>query len=156
MEAKQKLTFQLELLFWLFTAVIVVAFAYPIYKTGAPFPFYLMLTMFIVVFVTFTRYIFLMKFTFLAFNKWLKAGLIAVSIPFIFFLISQLNTFQTFYDEEGLDQFFRFMPLVERLDLQKYIRGVMIFFATGSIIATIIFPFRLMMSIWRNFNRDSA
>lgn len=156
MEAKQKLTIQLELLFWLFTVIVVVAFAYPIYKTGAPFPFYPMLCLFIAVFITLTRYIFLMKFTFIAFNKWIKAGLIAISIPFIFYLISQLNAFQTFYDEEGLDQFFRFMPLVERLDLQKYIRAIMIFFATGAIIAAIIFPFRLMISIWRNFNRSSS
>lgn len=153
MEVKQKLTFQLEILFWLFTLILFIVFAYPIYKTGAPFPFYLMLGLFIVVFVTLTRYIFLMKYTFLAFNKWAKAVLIAVSIPFIFFLIGELNTFQTFYDEEGLDQFFRFLPLIERLDLQKYIRAIMLFFGTGAIIAAIIFPFRLMMSIWRNFNR---
>ncbi len=156
MEAEQKLSFQLEILFWLFTAILVIAIIYPIHKTGVEFPFYTMLAMFIVVFVTLARYIFLLKFTFLAYNKWVKAALIAVSIPFIFFLIGQLNFFQAFVDEDGLDQYFRFMPLVERLDLQKYIRSVMIFFAAGSIIAAIIFPFRLIMSIWRNFNRDSV
>jgi len=156
MEAKQKLTIQFELLFWLFTLILIAAFSYPIYKTGASFPFYAMLALFITAFITLTRYIFLMKFTFLAYNMWVKAALIAISVPFIFFLINQLNTFQTFIDEEGLDQYFRFMPLVERIDLQKYIRAVMIFFGTGSIIAAIVFPFRLMISIWRNFNRESV
>jgi len=141
MEAKQKLTIQFELLFWLFTLILIAAFSYPIYKTGASFPFYAMLALFIAAFITLTRYIFLMKFTFLAYNMWVN---------------NQLNTFQTFIDEEGLDQYFRFMPLVERIDLQKYIRAVMIFFGTGSIIAAIVFPFRLMISIWRNFNRESV
>jgi len=156
MEAKQKLSFQLEILFWLFTAVLIVAFVYPIYKTGAQFPFYFMLAMFIAVFITVTRYIFMMKFTFLAHNKWIKAILIALSIPFVFFLIDQLNAFQTFHDEHGLDQFFRFMPLIERIDLQNYIRTTMVFFGTASIIAAIVFPFRLMISIWRNFNRTTV
>ena len=156
MEAKQKLTFQFEILFWLFTALVVVGFIYPIYKTGALFPFYLMLIIFIITFVTLTRYIFLLKFTAISHNMWVKGILIVCSIPFVFFLISQLNTFQTFIDEEGLDQFFRFMPLVERLDLQKYIRSVMIFFGTGAIIASIIFPFRMMISIWRNINKQTA
>lgn len=156
MEAKKKLSIQLEILFWLFTAVVVVAFAYPILKTGAEFPFYVMLALFITVFITLTRYIFMLKFTFLSHRKWVKAGIIAVSVPFVFFLISQLNAFQTFYNEHGLDQFFRFMPLVERIDLQNYIRTLMTFFGTASIVAAIIFPFRMMISIWRNFNKDTV
>lgn len=156
MDPKQKLSIQLELLFWVFTGILIVAFAYPIYKTGADFPFYGTLALFIIVFVTITRYIFLIKFTFLAYNKWIKAICIALSAPFIFYLISQLNTFQTFYNEEGLDQFFRFMPLVERIDLQNYIRSIIVFFGTAASIAAIIFPFRLLISIWRNFNTDRA
>jgi len=156
MDSKQKLSFQLEILFWLFTAIVIVAFVYPIYKTGAAFPFYVTLAMFIAVFITLTRYIFMLKFTFLSHNKWIKAILIAASIPFVFFLISQLNTFQTFYNEQGLDQFFRFMPLIERIDLQNYIRTTIVFFGTASAIAAIIFPFRLMISIWRNFNRETV
>ena len=156
MESQQKLSIQLELLFWLFTAILIVAFAYPVYKTGVPFPFYFMLIIFIATFVTLTRYIFMLKFTFLAFNKWLKALCILLSVPFVFFLISQLNLFQSFVDEEGLDQFFRATPLIERIDLTDYIRSVVIFFGTASIIAAIIFPFRLIMSIWRNLNKQSV
>ena len=156
MEVGRKLSIQLELLFWLFTAVLALAFIYPIYKTGSSFPFYTLLLTFIVTFVTFTRYLFLLKFTFLAFQKWTKALLIVCSIPLVFYLISELNMFQTFIDEEGLDQFFRFMPLVDRIELTDYIRNVMIFFGTASIIVNILFPFRLLISIWRNVNKQTV
>lgn len=156
MESKQKLGIQLEVLFWIFTLLVAVGFIYPIYRTGAPYPFYYITILFIVVFVTLTRYIFLMKLTFLAHLKWVKAALILISIPFLFYLIQQLNMFQTFQDEEGLDQYFRFIPLLERIDLTKYIDRMVTFFGTASIIAAIIFPFRMMISIWRNWNKGTV
>lgn len=156
MEVRRRLSIQLELLFWLFTAVIAFALIYPIYRTGSDFPFTTMLLIFIVAFVTLTRYLFLLKFTFLAHQKWTKAVVIIGSIPLIFYLISELNMFQTFVDEEGLDQFFRFMPLIERINLTDYIRNVMIFFGTASIIVAILFPFRMLISIWRNVNKQTV
>ena len=146
----------MELLFWAFTILIALAFSYPIYRTGAPFPFYMMLFLFIITFITLTRYLFLLKFTFLAYQKWIKGIIVFLMIPLASYLINELNMFQTFIDEEGLDQFFRFMPLLERIELTNYIRNVIIFFGTASIIVTILFPFRLILSIWRNMNKQTV
>lgn len=156
MEVGRKMSIQLELLFWLFTIIVALAFIYPIYRTGAEFPFYSMLLIFIITFITLTRYLFLLRFTFLAYLKWIKALIFLLMIPLAFYLINQLNMFQTFIDEEGLDQFFRFLPLVERIELTKYIRSIFIFFGTASIIVTILFPIRLLISIWRNVNKQTV
>ena len=156
MDAQRKLSIQMELLFWLITLIVVFGFIYPFHRFTPDFMFTPMIIVFIAAFITFTRYIFLLKFTFLAYRKWWKAGMIILMIPLVFHLISQLNTFQTYVDEEGLDQFFRGLPLVQRIDLTKYIRAITVFFGTGSIIASIMLALRLIISIWRNINKNAV
>ncbi len=151
---KLKLVF--ELLSWVICALLVLICLIPIYQNVPDYPFYYLTTLFIVCFWTLGRYIFFTKFAWFSHLQYVKTGLIFISIPLIFHLISQLNYFQTFMDEKGINSFLGHFTNMEKLDFYNfYIRNINIFFGVGSIITALIFPFRLLKSIWtlRNMNQ---
>ena len=157
-----RLSVLLELMGWIITAVLLVVVLLPIIKAYKDFPFWGMNILFIVVFVTFTRYIFLLKHTFFA-RKWFIKFVIAMAcIPFTFFLVSNLYDVQAFLDEEGLyalakpEMLKSPLPELELKSLVDYVRRELFFFAMGSIVATIILPFRMVISVWRVRNRGTV
>ena len=150
----------LEVIWWIATALIVLAVLFPITSVFKNYPFLWANIAFIVIFVTFTRYIFLLKNTFLARLSWLKTILLLGCIPLVFVLISQFYGFQTFIDEEGTQSLFSLEYLREQAQIRNqdglsgYIRTETIFFAVGSIITTILMPFRMILSLWRTYNTE--
>lgn len=157
-----RLSVLLELMGWIITAVLLVVVLLPIIKAYKDFPFWGMNILFIVVFVTFTRYIFLLKHTFFA-RKWFIKFVIAMAcIPFTFFLVSNLYDVQAFLDEEGLyalakpEMLKSPLPELELKSLVDYVRRELFFFGTGSIVATVILPFRMVISVWRVRNRGTV
>ena len=154
MEGTLKKQLILELIWWVVTAIVAVAVIFPIVTTLTSYPFLISNIVFIAVFITLTRYVFLLKHTFLARAQVIKVIITLVSVPFIFMLIEGLSNFQNYLDEEGLD---KFLPLME-LDNQKvminYVRSEMIFFGTGAVMVAILFPFRMTLSVWRNRNTN--
>ena len=156
MENKSTLFFKLELIWWAFTALIALAILYPILSKIDSYPFWVTNTIFVIVFITFTRYIFLLKYTFLAQRPVFKIVLIGLSLPILFYLINGLNFFQAFIGEEGLAFFMPELSYQDRESLGIYIRNEMVLFGTGSIITGILFPLRMLMSIWRNHNRGTV
>ncbi|MEL7021241.1 MAG: hypothetical protein AAGK47_06520 [Bacteroidota bacterium] len=146
----------LELYWWLFTAIIGIAILLPILYKVPNYLFLLPNIIFIVAFVTFARYIFLLKHTFLAHQQRLKIAIVLVSAIVIFYLISQINAFQTFLDEEGPDILVNHLPVSEQQSMANYIRSEYLFFGVGSVIAAAILPFRLIISVWRSYNRGTV
>ena len=154
MNQKQSLSFLLEAVWWIVTLLVVGVVLYPIYsKAGATYPFFKGNILFIVVFITFTRLIFLLKHTFLANMEKVKLAIILFSAIIVFLLVNQLNLFQTYLDENGPDSFLGHLPIIEQSNLDGYIRKEMLFFGVGSIIAAILLPFRMLISIWKGRNR---
>ncbi|HMR44992.1 MAG TPA: hypothetical protein PKC40_14210, partial [Saprospiraceae bacterium] len=96
---------------------------------------------------------FFTRHTFFAGKQRLKIFVIAVSVPVIFLLISELNFFQTSIDEERLENVLSHLDGSRQEQLFSYIRNEMIFFGTGSIIAAIILPFKMAVSIWKKHNK---
>ncbi len=150
------LTIRLELIWWLFTAILIAAILLPIYSHIDHYPFWMTNVLFVAVFITLTRYVFLLKHTFLAKRQILKIALIFLSIPVIFYLINQINYFQTFLDEEGVESFIHGLPLHRRNGLATFIRAEMLLFGVGSVIIAIIFPFRMLLSVWLLRNRGKV
>ncbi len=161
-QSKGKLLFLLEFMWWIFTAIIVFAVLYPILSAFDQFPFLWQNILFIVVFITLTRYIFLLKHTFLAPYKVIKIIFFFASIPFVFFLVSQLHGFQVFLDEQGQEVLFGQPHVLNAIDpddqinLMSYIRKEMLFFGVGSIIVAVLWPFRMLISVWRMMNRGTV
>jgi hypothetical protein len=147
---------QLELVFWLFTALVTIAVLIPINSNIIDYPFWIQNIVFIIVAITITRYIFLLKFTFLAKRQLLKVGCIFLCIPLIFYLVQELNYFQTYLDERGTDHIVGHLPFEDRSDVIDYMRSELLLFGTMAIISSIIFPIRLIISIWRTHNRGTV
>jgi len=154
---QQSLFFKLEILWWLITAILIMGVLYPIYsKVGSNYPFYFANILFIVVFITFTRLIFLLKFSFLADWEKIKIALITITPILLFFLVNELNYFQTFLDEKGVENFLTQMSIPEQETMRRYITAEMLLFGVGSLIAAVVLPIRLLMSIWRVRNRGTV
>lgn len=147
---------QLELLFWVFTVIITAVVLLPILTSVESYPFLFINIVYIVAAVTVTRYLFLLRHTFLARRQQLKVAVFFLFIPFIFYLIQELNHFQVFLDEEGLDAVVGNLPYEQRNNMMDYIRNQMILFGVASIVASVALPFRLLISVWRLRNRGTV
>ena len=156
MESTIKKQIILELIWWVVTAIVAAAVLIPILNSLDGYPFLTSNIVFIVVFITMTRYVFLLKHTILAKAELVKVGIVLVSIPFIFLLIEGLSNFQNYLDEEGLDKFMPLLNLDKQQDMINYIKSEMLFFGVGAIIVAIVFPVRMVISIWMNRNSNKS
>jgi hypothetical protein len=147
---------QMEGLWWVVTLLIAVAVVLPIYFATGPYRFMTQNIIYVVVFITFTRYIFLLPYTFLANRQMLKQVIIFACIPAIFFLVQELNTFQTFLDENSMEAIIGPLPLKKAAGIGRYLHAEMLLFAVGAIISAVLLPFRLGLSIWRTRNRGTV
>lgn len=154
------LKIQLEVIWWLVTAVIAFLVVRPILNKFADYEFLYSNILFVVIFITYARYIFLLKFTFLARLRVVKLLLIFASIPLVFHLVEQISAFQAFLDNEGLVSFNRYfepgITFEQRSNLLTYLRQEMIFFGVASVVAAVIMPFRMLISIWRVHNKRES
>ena len=131
----------LEILFWAFTVVVAIAVLLPIVNEVEGYPFLFINIVYIVTAITVTRYLFLLPHTFLARLQPLKVILVFLCLPFVFYLVQELNNFQVFIDEKGLDALVGDLPYARRNNMVDYIRSEMLLFGTGSIISSVSFPF---------------
>ena len=156
MEESKKSIWKLEALWWLFTAIVVVLVLLPIYTTVPDYPFYLYNTIFVVVAITYTRYIWMLKHTPIARSQVIKIIIIATALPVAVLLVDGLAEFQKVVDEEGYVAFLGHLTPESLTSLGKYIRSQYFFFGVTSVICAVIFPIRMIVSIWRVRNRDTV
>lgn len=156
MSSTRHLYLQFEILWWGITILVAGALLAPIVLEVKNYPYMVINALYIVTFITVSRYIFLLHLTFLARRQRLKVALVFLSIPFIFYLIEQLNGFQDFLDTEGAITLVASMPVPSQAGMAKYIQSQMLLFGVGSIISAVIFPIRLVVSVWRNYNKGTV
>jgi hypothetical protein len=149
-----KIKLLLEIIWWLATIILVALILLPIYFTLPAYPFLLTNAIFIVGFVTLSRHLFFLKHSLIAPYQIIRIALIFVMIPFIFYQIQELNMFQTILDEEGIEPFVGTLPFEDQKPMMKYIYNETLLFAVGSILTSIAFPFRMIVSVWRFRNRN--
>ena len=150
------LRLRLELIWWLITAVAVAVVLFPIYKVKADYPFYLSNTIFVAAAITFTRYIFLLKYTFLAKRQWLKVAVAVACIPAFIYLLKEFNFFQKIAGDIGLEEMFAHLSFSGQTSLSKYVRAEMFFFGIASVFTSGLMPFRMIISFWRTHNRGTV
>ena len=151
-----RLLIQLEVIWWIVTLVIIGAVLFPIRGVLDQYVFLLSNVIFIVITITLARYIFLLPFTFLAPRQNLKVILVFLCIPLVFFLVQELNNFQTFLDYNGAGAVLGDASLDMSDGIMRYTYNEMLLFAVGSIVSGVVFPFRLLLSVWRGRNRGTV
>lgn len=142
-----------EILSLLFILGICLLMIFPIYyEAGQYFKFYTENIVSIIILLSFTKYIFLLKYTPYAKMKWVKFTAAFLCIPLFLYLINSLFDFQRFLDEEGVASVLLHTQNMDNYNFGKYIKYEFIFVTVGAIVTTILFPIRMIVSIWRVIN----
>lgn len=156
MDEKNKLIVKMELLWIVFTVILIAAIMYPIYTSFPVYQFKVMNIIFIAAFITFARYIFLLPYAFWSRWQYVKIAMIFIAIPILTYLVNGLENFQKFLDEVDTNIWMADVPEAEHADLMTYIRNEMTFFGVGSIVSVGILPFRMILSVWRQKNKGKV
>jgi hypothetical protein len=146
----------LELMWWVATALLCMLILFPILQKTNLYPFTVINVIFVVVFITLFRYIFSLKYTWLARRQYVKITLVFLCIPLVFNMVNNLNHFVTHIDEFSYEAYLGHLEQEVRNKLEIYIRSEMLLFGVGSIIMSALFPFRLLISVWRQRNRGTV
>lgn len=152
----------MEGLWWLITLIVVWMITQPLWAGFVKYDFIYEVILFIVLFITYTRYLFGLKYTFLAHFQALKFILIFVSVPLAFYLIQVFFGYQDFLEKqnEGMIEFQEYfkegLTFNEHNDLLAYLTQVYSFFGIGAILAVALSPFRLLVSFWRVYNKTGT
>ncbi len=156
MPSTGQLQLRLTLLWGVLTLVVLAAFSAPILLNKIDFPFWVAHCTFIVVFLAAMRYIFFLRYSFLASRQILKIALFFICIWGIFLLVNEVYAIRTYADETGFETFLGHLPNVDFSALSQFILTEMVFFGTASVIATVILAIRLVVSVWRWHNFKKA
>lgn len=156
MNKKQALTLWLELIWWVITAIVVWTILYPVYKAMHVWPYEGWNIAFVVVSITLTRYIFLLRHTFLAWQQEVKVGLLLLMFPLTFIMVDALNDFMVYIEENTWDGLTGHLPPPDKRAIEDYMWTEMLFFGVGSCIAPPVFAARLFISVWRTRNRGTV
>ena len=152
----------MELLWWLVTAVIAWMVTGPYWKHFANDEYVIELLIFVVALLTIARYLFLLKYTFLARFQLLKFILIFASIPLAFWGIQEFFDFREFYETQsegmviGQSYFAPGVGFSERYQVLQRFLPIYSFFASSAILTPIVMPFRLLVSYWRVYNNTGT
>lgn len=146
----------LEVAWWIATFLLCLLILFPILQQTNRYPFVTINVIFILVFTTLFRYIFLWKYNVFARRQYLKITLVFLCIPLAFNMVNNLNYFITHLDDFGHEAYLGHLNPEIRNNLVIYIRSEMLLFGVGSIITSFIFPFRLLISVWRQRNKGTV
>lgn len=152
----------MELLWWLVTAIVAWMVTRPYWKYFVNDEYVVELLVYIVVFITVARYLFLLKYTFLARVQPLKFILIFASIPLIFLGVQEFFAFRDFYETQsegmviGQSYFKPELTFSERYQMLQRLVPVYTFFASSAILTVFVMPFRLLVSYWRVYNKTGT
>jgi hypothetical protein len=141
-----------ELLWWLFTAIILLIVLFPIWDNKIPFPFYPQNALLIILFITFSRYTLFLPISIIAKTKWFKVVIIGMTVLFTWVVSTSVSDFRNFMDEQGLQTLVEHLHVTKQTSLMRYMKNEMVFFGTGSVISCVLLAIRMIVSLWRMRN----
>jgi hypothetical protein len=136
-----------ELLWWLFTAVLIWLAVMPIWTDPLYGRFVNTTAVYVLVASFGFRHLFFLRHTFLADFTVGKLALVVIPIWLAFQLVDYLQEFTEFVDFEDPD------PLNSS---NGFFRKEFVFLGVLSIITTASLPFRMVVSLWRQFNNEGV
>lgn len=144
----------LEIIWWITTLIVTAIIILPIYLAiGTDYLFYIENIVAIVIFITLSRWILMLRHTLFGWNKKIKVFILFAMIPLFFICYDNLVDFQSFIDEQDIYSMLNILSTAEKPKLAKYIRYEYLFFGTGAMICIVIIPFRMVISIWKQVNK---
>lgn len=141
-----------EIVWNIFICLVCFFIVWPIVQAVSDYPFLWVNIAFIIIFLSFSRYIFFLKYTYLSKSYIYKLLLLTISGLLFFLLFYSFTNFRNFMDEQGLQSLFEHLSAEENFKLTRYVKGETIFFGVGSILVSAMLPVRLLISVWRQYN----
>jgi hypothetical protein len=152
MNSTSALRLRIELAWWLITLLVASLILLPILLYLPDYKFLWPNLAFIIIFVTLVRYIFQLRYSFLAPLRNFKVAVIFACFITSFLLIQEINLFQTYLDENGMEAVVGSLSKDLQGPMMSYIHSEMLLFGVGAVISCLILPLRLILSIWRRWN----
>ncbi len=144
-----------ELVWLVITIVFMLLVILPFLINEISFPLLMTNIFWVLLSITLTRYIFQLKYTWLARKNLVKALLSVLCIPLFIWSLDQMYEFQSYNDEIGLQSLVTNLEPDIQSSYIQYIRSEYIFFGTLMIILCFAFPLRMIISVWRMRNSNS-
>jgi len=142
-----------SLLWVLFTALLIAIVLWEIYSNNIDYPFYFNNILFIVALMFFVRCIFMIKYSFIENTIFPKLIIMPLGIFMGMYMYMGLNYFIEYYQSNGIYYSVQQFPLEKQYFLGSYIRSEYMFFGIAALVSSIIIPFRMLISVWRVFNK---
>ena len=154
---QKQLQVYLEIIWWIVTFIVVYLVMKPIFDNlSMDYSFFWWNVAYIVFFITYTRYAFLLKHTFIANWTKFKVFLFFSTVPYLFLGIESVTNFKSYWDNEGLTEVTSLLqyPLseLEKGDLFDYIKTETMLFGIGALMAGVLMALRMAVSFWRQKN----
>jgi hypothetical protein len=147
----------LEFYWWLLGFLIAAGILIPVWFYVPGYLFFLENSLLIVLGLTLTRYLLMLPDTWLAKQQITKIAFIFLCVPLVFWAAQSLHTFTTFLDENPVDEhFLSHLESGSQEAFERYLRSEYLLFAVITIIAGAFLPVRLVISIWRTYNKGTA
>lgn len=146
----------LELVWWIFTAVLVGTLLFPMLKDFPNFPFMVSSALFLVAAITFARLTFFLQYSFLAQAQYVKIAFVLVTFAICIAVGFQLQDFNVWLDENDPASLLAEVIPSRRENLLLYIRSLYLFSAVGAIVSALFLAIRLLISIWRVRNKQGV
>lgn len=147
MNKELKYRWRAEILLWLIVAVATFMIIYPVYQNTYNFPFLWVNTLFVVLALTFSRWIFFWRITPYENTMWVIVILVCIQPLLLFILIRLFGDFRLYLDEKGLFPVLTQQSMEESMRWAKIIKMEMIAFSVFVIISAITLFFRLIYQV---------
>lgn len=150
----KKITLELCWIAGAFAAAWVLLLPLRTYEIA--YPFQQAQILFIVGGITFIRWCFLWPLTPFAWSIPLKALILLGTVPAFLVGFDLFHSFRVFVHDIGLQELSGHLPFREQQWMSSYLRGLMVFWATGYMIASLLLIPRTFRSIWMQINRNTV
>ena len=145
---KNRLRIQSEFLWIAFIIIATIAVLVPIYKYVAP-SILLDVSLFMIVSLLFFRFIIFLKQVFFLQPFAAKLGLVALNIPFFFFILKRYNkltNLMELYTYEGTS----LLKAGMNYSTYNYLNNLILLSGMGALLLTIILQFRLIFTVFKH------
>jgi len=141
------------LLWLIFTILLISVVLWPIYSNNINYQFYFNNILFIVVAVYFFRYIFRIKHTLIENKLLVKLIIMPLGIVMAIYTYMAMNDFIDYYQSFGIYKSLEKFDLDKQYFLGDYIQNQYLFFGVAALVSSIIIPIRMLISVFRVYNK---
>ena len=142
-----------ELVWWLLTAIVCLLVYLRVSSGFDTYPYLAENMIFIVTFITFTRWVFLLRVSVISLSRNLMIALIFLAIPLFLYILTQYRSFKMYWDDGELIKMMSAGDYESKMAIANFFKQEMIFFGVAAMLAVFIFPFKLVKAIWKKHNK---